>query len=563
MKMNKTIGFCATLLAALWCAVPQPVQAVGKIRKVEVVNADGNERGGKDDPLKVGDTIRITFRLVNLGWGTSYTNTTYVNPWSFAYTGPSLADDPVMNEQIVANWQKMPCLGLWMGGSGLVREAKLVKDGSVFDPPYWLADKIPNSDGEEKHYTDVVFEYTIQGGDLGLPIQLARADGKGPVGAGDSYYLKCDGQTVPWTLKDSTRTRTADFTFGPALLNEDPDFSGSPGAPEDLTSWYDYVQGRGYEAIDVDLTKAGVYAQAIDFDSTFFNSTAGIWRSIAQGATTPDPSGLTIEIAGARGAVKPMELYVWTDSTNVAEVVKGGRIITDPVPMVFEHEGTSVTRTVGKIEIYANDTSVPFSIKATGETNTTTKVFLSATPTNIYNASGGLITNFITRTILVGEPLPPGITVTVNGKAKETVTAVAEDQTDPLRVNVTLSEPWTGSAPLTVPIKVTVKGHPDLNAGDYVGLSDSSETGNTSWFDTLSVDVGKTSATLSLWMFPNRGTSATENDGLLVTVTGIEKSHVGEAAARIRSFYPAEPYKGKGIKYEGEHIRRKQGKKVA
>ncbi len=54
-----------------------------------------------------------------------------------------------------------------------------------------------------------------------------------------------------------------------------------------------------------------------------------------------------------------------------------------------------------------------------------------------------------------------------------------------------------------------------------------------------------------------------ENDGLLVTITGIDKTKVGEAAARIRSFYPAEPYKGKGIKYEGEHIRRKQGKKVA
>ena len=38
---------------------------------------------------------------------------------------------------------------------------------------------------------------------------------------------------------------------------------------------------------------------------------------------------------------------------------------------------------------------------------------------------------------------------------------------------------------------------------------------------------------------------------------------MGESAARIRSFYPAEPYKGKGIKYLGEHIRRKQGKKVA
>lgn len=54
-----------------------------------------------------------------------------------------------------------------------------------------------------------------------------------------------------------------------------------------------------------------------------------------------------------------------------------------------------------------------------------------------------------------------------------------------------------------------------------------------------------------------------ENDGLQVTVTGVSKELVGEAAARIRSFYPAEPYKGKGIKYVGEHIRRKQGKKVA
>ena len=54
-----------------------------------------------------------------------------------------------------------------------------------------------------------------------------------------------------------------------------------------------------------------------------------------------------------------------------------------------------------------------------------------------------------------------------------------------------------------------------------------------------------------------------KNDGLQVTITGVDKAQVGEAAARIRAFYPAEPYKGKGIKYVGEHIRRKQGKKVA
>lgn len=51
--------------------------------------------------------------------------------------------------------------------------------------------------------------------------------------------------------------------------------------------------------------------------------------------------------------------------------------------------------------------------------------------------------------------------------------------------------------------------------------------------------------------------------GLNVTVEGISKELVGQAAARIRSYYPAEPYKGKGIKYADEQIRRKQGKTVA
>ena len=54
-----------------------------------------------------------------------------------------------------------------------------------------------------------------------------------------------------------------------------------------------------------------------------------------------------------------------------------------------------------------------------------------------------------------------------------------------------------------------------------------------------------------------------ENDGLQVTIKGVDKQMVGEAAARIRSYYPVEPYKGKGIRYVGEHVRRKQGKKVA
>jgi large subunit ribosomal protein L6 len=45
-----------------------------------------------------------------------------------------------------------------------------------------------------------------------------------------------------------------------------------------------------------------------------------------------------------------------------------------------------------------------------------------------------------------------------------------------------------------------------------------------------------------------------------VTVTGIDKQKVGEFAAQIRKLRKPEPYKGKGIRYEDEHIRRKVGK---
>lgn len=45
-----------------------------------------------------------------------------------------------------------------------------------------------------------------------------------------------------------------------------------------------------------------------------------------------------------------------------------------------------------------------------------------------------------------------------------------------------------------------------------------------------------------------------------IIVRGIDKIKVGETAAKIRSFFPPEPYKGKGIRYAGELIRRKAGK---
>jgi large subunit ribosomal protein L6 len=46
-----------------------------------------------------------------------------------------------------------------------------------------------------------------------------------------------------------------------------------------------------------------------------------------------------------------------------------------------------------------------------------------------------------------------------------------------------------------------------------------------------------------------------------IVVTGVDKQKVGHVAAEIRGFRPPEPYKGKGVKYAGEYIFRKEGKK--
>lgn len=56
------------------------------------------------------------------------------------------------------------------------------------------------------------------------------------------------------------------------------------------------------------------------------------------------------------------------------------------------------------------------------------------------------------------------------------------------------------------------------------------------------------------------GVSLDLPDQTTIVVTGVDKQKVGQAAAEIRAFRPPEPYKGKGIRYKGEYVRRKAGK---
>jgi large subunit ribosomal protein L6 len=57
------------------------------------------------------------------------------------------------------------------------------------------------------------------------------------------------------------------------------------------------------------------------------------------------------------------------------------------------------------------------------------------------------------------------------------------------------------------------------------------------------------------------GISITSEKPTMISVSGVDKQLVGQVAAEIRGYRPPEPYKGKGVRYEGEYVRRKEGKK--
>lgn len=78
--------------------------------------------------------------------------------------------------------------------------------------------------------------------------------------------------------------------------------------------------------------------------------------------------------------------------------------------------------------------------------------------------------------------------------------------------------------------------------------------------DRLNLQLGYSH---SIVFLPPEGVEIVVADPTNISVRGIDKHLVGQVAAKIRSFRPPEPYKGKGIKYADEYVRRKAGKTAA
>ncbi|HMS15440.1 MAG TPA: 50S ribosomal protein L6 [Planctomycetota bacterium] len=75
----------------------------------------------------------------------------------------------------------------------------------------------------------------------------------------------------------------------------------------------------------------------------------------------------------------------------------------------------------------------------------------------------------------------------------------------------------------------------------------------------LSMNIGFNAPVI---MLPPEGVSVATPKNTVIEITGIDRQKVGQFAANVRAVRPPEPYKGKGIRYQGEIIRRKAGKAI-
>ena len=433
MKKNKKLGFFAAALTALACALPNVARGAGDIWSIEpyqdaeTVSRDFSTT--QTQPLSVGDVFKIKVRLLNRNY-LQVVGGSEAKPWTFAYVGTPGGEALAQTS--------LPKLGVWV--SGKLKYAEL--DGT------------PTPAGSQNQpdkyfFTDLVFKYTVEPGDLALPIKLANPKGDGPIEVNSSisgeYYLK-NGRGAAnledWQLKNADG-EVCSLTFTDVVANPPM----TPPTPN--TTW--------------DFSNPAIYIQAIDFDSNYANEEQGVWREIASGLTSSTPIDPSIVVPG--GNADTIDLYVWTKKSDVAQVVAGGNVlgVTDQTDIF----GNSYR--VGRIRVPATATSVSFKLLAGETAGATTDVYLSSTPTNVYNMAEEVLTNFVTRTVKVVTPPPPFVSVAFAEGAPSTVAADGAFASYKTVLQVGLSQTFTSDVKVT--LEPTVKNNASADPWKYIGMS--------------------------------------------------------------------------------------------
>jgi len=164
-------------------------------------------------------------------------------------------------------------------------------------------------------------------------------------------------------------------------------------------------------------------------------------------------------------------------------------------------------------------------------------------------------------------PIPTGVTVTVGGGAVKVKGAKAELQHPVLvgtSVTVEGNEVRVTAEQLTRnPMFGTMRAQiANMVHGVTTGFSKTLEIVGTGYRAAMEGKklVLQLGFSHPVVFVPPAGITIKVENPTRLTVSGADKALVGQVAADIRDFRPPEPYKGKGVKYEGEYIRRKAGK---
>lgn len=504
------LAVCAAGAVQTACAADGDIWSIDNYADTTTAERDFPNPG---DPLKVNETVKFRVRLLNRNHTTAFTDTSYTNGWYKGYIGSGATA-----EEILADAQNPLKLGVWVSG-----QLKTATIESV-------------EVTEDRFYTDLICSYTVQPGDLAMPLKLVGDDGKmavwNPAYAMPYYLVNGPGHGGLWTFKTAQNDERVNFWYA-------PDVSGAPYLSEPRRK-------------DYDLQLKGIYIQAVDFDSNYFNATENIWRGI--GAGTTDASAAVPALSIPDGATDTMDLYVWTKDSAVAEMANG-----------TETEYTfldGVTRKVSRVRVTAGDTSVPFYIKGTGAVGDTTDIYMAAVPTNVVNQAGDLVTNFTWRTIQIVQPPDPYISVTLNGATEAAVTADAGYANAVATLTINLSQAYTEDVAVTItPSMASGSGDDPFK---YIGLYTSSAGGYLQRVTEATVRCKSVpgTTTAQLYVYALRGVADTSDfdKGIRFTATvadsGAAAFYAGDslpATLRITGAVPevATPTEGQAFTAEG------------